>query len=1533
MNKLIFATLFSCLVSLSSIAGDARMSTPSDKDQKTIRDNMSKIPVSFRKNAGQWESNILYRGFSPGWNANVNFLKNGLSFGIRKENEENEEAEKIALNQPKEQAEIGKPHKSRYDSEEEDAELLIWNLYFKGMNSDATLVAEGEQGSYFNYITGNDPSKNIINIPDYRVLTYTNVYNHIDIKYYSTGKNVKYDCIVKAGGNISDIQMTWDGIESIRVNENKQLEIKNKFGTLVEEMPESYQMINGQKVQVQIEYVALNKTTFGFKAVGKYDKSQTLIIDPIILAWGTWVGCIGTDEGYSHAVAVDPMGNVYSTGWYAANFPTTPGAYGTTYKFQQDAFVFKLSRNGSQLVYGTYLAGNASEWGYGVSANAAGECYIVGRTASNNFPTTAGAYQTTHAGGGFDIFVTKLNSTGTAAIYSTLIGGPSNDEGYDLAVNAAGEVYLTGVTGSGFPVTPGAFMSAYPTTTFGAFCTKINASGTALIYSTVLGGSSGNYGYGIDINAAGEAYVTGETGSWQNNPPSYTNFPLTPGAYKTTYGNCGWKGFITRFNASGTGVIYSSLIGGNGNCPQTGADCGIDVVVNAANEAYIIGNTGSASFPMPTNGYDKTFNGQYDGFLLKLNAAGTTALYATFVGGAQGENMCGIAVNSQGEAFVTGYTETDDGSFPVTSCAYQSVFAGQSTSTTGRGDLFIQKYNTTGTSLLYSTFMGGSSDDYKYPKVALFGSCEEEVIVNGTSHSSNFVTTPGSYMQAKGNGGDDQLVVFKLKPKVNPWFIYNNPNCNLTVNFQDSTYGVCVWQAGNWTPGTWYWDFGDGTTSTQQNPTHIYANAGTYQVKLVVTCPKDSIILPVTVTAPGSIASIPSPPPICAGGNAVLTAGGGTTYTWNTGATTPSITVTPVVTTNYTVVIGIGACTATATTSVIVSPSPTVVVGSNSPVCINNTLNLTSSGGTTYTWSGPNSFTSTAQNPNLNNVTPAASGIYTVTVTNAGGCTGTGTVSVIVNPAFAVVYKADTVCMGSPTTFTDLTPGVAPGTPYTWNFGDGSPNATQATTTTHTYGSSGTFTTTLSMGISSTCINSGTLAVTVKALPIVDPVTDMNFCPGQTTLPVNFTSTPGGSSSTFFWANTNTAIGLGAGGSGNLPSFVTQNSTGGPISGIVLVHAAFNGCTGPDSMFTINVNPNPIADFLAQNHICQGSAMQFVDHSNGNVLQWNWDLDNNGSFTDATTQTTSYTFHAPGTHTVSLIASINAACKDTVRKIVYVNPAPQPMFGNPATGCPTLAVKFTDLSTVPAPSQIAGWSWDFGNGATHNGQFPGTVTYGNSSPTQNATYTVSLTVTSDSGCSASITKPNVVIVYPRPIADFNYAYNSADNDGLDPTVHFYNASIGGSSIHWDLGDVFVNPASLNYTSVTNPVHTYMHEEGHVYYVTQWVMNSYGCEDSITKPIEIKPGFTFYIPNAFSPNGDGGNDGFKGTGIGIDNNTYNLMVFDRWGQMVFRSDDLEETWNGTFRGETVQQDVYVWKVDFKDFSGKRHEYKGTVTVTR
>jgi gliding motility-associated-like protein len=472
--------------------------------------------------------------------------------------------------------------------------------------------------------------------------------------------------------------------------------------------------------------------------------------------------------------------------------------------------------------------------------------------------------------------------------------------------------------------------------------------------------------------------------------------------------------------------------------------------------------------------------------------------------------------------------------------------------------------------------------------------------------------------------------------------------------------------------------------------------------------------------------------------------------------------------------------------------------------------------------------------------------------------------------------------------------------------------------------------------------------VTIYPTPVVNPVANIVKCPNQPVGNITLSVMPAGGTPSFAWSNSNQSIGLaGSGTVTPIPGFTTVNNGTTQQVANISVGASLNGCPAVPVPFTITVNPNPIANFSANNKICIGSPMSFSDAStvgSGFINQWSWSLDGGPAF--ATIQNPVYAIPASGPHSITLTSTTDQGCVNVVTHTVYINPLPVAMFTGGGQGCPLLTINnFRDTSMVPDGTHVHSWSWNFGNGATYSATAPttpnpsGNLTYGNSSPMLNATYTVSLVVVSDSGCVSTAYSKPCVTVWPHPLPGFSFGPIDPAADIDNPIVYIFDESQGASGpngLLWYLGDVFASNPQSNYTSVQNPVHAYEHYDPYTYYVTQWVSNVYGCKDSLTKPIEILPNWTFYIPNAFSPNGDGVNEGFKGTGVGIDTTTYNLWIFDRWGMQIFYSDDMEKVWDGHIQGKTgdiVQEDVYVWKVKFHDFLGKKHEYKGTVSVIK
>jgi hypothetical protein len=386
------------------------------------------------------------------------------------------------------------------------------------------------------------------------------------------------------------------------------------------------------------------------------------------------------------------------------------------------------------LVYSTYIGGGGDDRGYAIAVevDGSGNAYVAGWTLSTDYDVTPGAFQTTR-GGGEDVFVTKLNATGTALVYSTYIGGIGNDVGYGIAVDGSGNAYVTGYTNStNYDVTPGAFQ-----TTIGGsvdvFVTKLNATGTALVYSTYIGGIGNDVGYGIAVDGSGNAYVTGYTES--------TDYDVTPGAFQTTNGGND-DVFVTKLNATGTALVYSTYIGGSAN------DYGRAIAVDGSGNAYVTGSTGSTDYDVTPGAFQTTNGGGADVLVTKLNATGTALVYSTYIGGSSTDYGDAIAVDGSGNAYVTGLTSSTD--YDVTPGAFQTTKGGLS-------DVFVTKLNATGTALVYSTYIGGSGDERGFA-IVVDGS--GNAYVTGVTYSTDYDVTPGAFQTTNGGGAD--VLVMKV---------------------------------------------------------------------------------------------------------------------------------------------------------------------------------------------------------------------------------------------------------------------------------------------------------------------------------------------------------------------------------------------------------------------------------------------------------------------------------------------------------------------------------------------------------------------------------------------------------------------------------------------------------------------------------------------------------------------------------------------------------------------------------------------------
>jgi hypothetical protein len=556
-------------------------------------------------------------------------------------------------------------------------------LDFLGANPDATLTAQERLSGEVNYLIGDDPAKWEQGVPTHGELLYGGLWPGIDMAVRGEGGKLKYEFHLKAGSSVDDVRLAYRGAEGLKVGPGGELLVKTPLGVLEDAAPVSYQPIRGERVEVKSGYRLRGDGTYGFW-VGSYDPRYPLVIDPG-LAYSTFLGGAQLDTGEDIAVR---DGNAYVTGrTQSADYPITPGAFDTTLNGFGDAFVTKLNAAGSELAYSTFLGGTRStDQGSGIAVDGGGNAYVTGFTFNADYPTTDGAFDTTFdttLGGFADAFVTKLNASGSELAYSTFLGGGNGDEGIDIAVDDDGGAYVTGQTFSAaYPTTDGAFDTTYNNGAFSptdAFVTKLNASGSALDYSTFLGGTSGDNGFGIAVDGMGSAYVMGRTSA---------GYPTTPGAYDTSF-NGSNDAFVTKLNAAGSELAYSTFLGG------AGRDEGSGIAVDGSGSAYLTGQTRSSDYPRTQGAYDTSFNGGFiDAFVTKLNASGSALDNSTFLGGSGRDEGFGIAVDGEGSSYVTGVTSSFSSSsdFPTTSGAYDTSFNG------GSNDAFVTK-------LLYGDFI------------------------------------------------------------------------------------------------------------------------------------------------------------------------------------------------------------------------------------------------------------------------------------------------------------------------------------------------------------------------------------------------------------------------------------------------------------------------------------------------------------------------------------------------------------------------------------------------------------------------------------------------------------------------------------------------------------------------------------------------------------------------------------------------------------------------------------------------------------
>jgi uncharacterized repeat protein (TIGR01451 family) len=611
------------------------------------------------------------------------------------------------------------------------------NLHFVDANLNPTVTGVDPLPGAVNYLQGTDPSKWLTDLPTFGAIVYEDLYPGVDLRYDGVLSELKGTFTLAPGVDPTIIRWRHLGPAEVSIDEETGDLIITLDGpgdstlTLVEGPPEVSQNIDGEEVPVEASYVIHDDGSVGFE-LGEYDPDYPLIIDPT-LTYSTYLG--GSNLEDVEGIAAGDDGSMYVVGTTMSwDFPLA-SSLDDTFEGDEDIYVTKINATGDALAYSTYIGGGQDDEGNAIAVDEDGNAYFTGATSSSDFPTQT-AYQGT-LDGLEDAYVAKLNAAGNALVYSTYLGGSHLDDGADVAVDGDGNAYVTGMTFSDdFPVQD-AIQSTYgggsPATAGDAFITKLNATGDTLAYSTYMGGNKTDAGVGIRVDTAGSAYVVGETWS--------ANFPTQSPIQAAIAGENDL--FVAKLNAAGDALAYSTYLGGSGK------DYSYALDVDGSGNAYVTGNTLSTDYPT-MNPLQAALAGDSDGFVTKLNAAGDAWVFSSYLGGAAFDKGAGIAVNSAGEAYLTGETASAD--FPVD---------GSMQDYQGETDAFLVKMMADGSGLLYGTYLGGASGDYGVD-VAVD---DAGAFLAGITFSTDFPTVDPIYDTYSGTG---DVFVAKISDEPGP---------------------------------------------------------------------------------------------------------------------------------------------------------------------------------------------------------------------------------------------------------------------------------------------------------------------------------------------------------------------------------------------------------------------------------------------------------------------------------------------------------------------------------------------------------------------------------------------------------------------------------------------------------------------------------------------------------------------------------------------------------------------------------------------
>lgn len=602
-------------------------------------------------------------------------------------------------------------------------------IKFRGQRKGVRPIGLGESKINFSFFKGQEEHW-VVNVPGYEAICYPDLWPGIDLIYSHCEEGIKSSFIIKAGADPQMIRFQVEGAEKVEINEDGDLVLQTSQGMIVDQKPKAFQKKGEETIEVKVRYqiydslseLGENSSSRPLPIVGfsldSYDSNFELIIDPITLVGGTYIG--GPSFDFAYGVALDDFGYVYLTGYTysASGFPLTSGPQLNFNEGDVDAFVIKIDPRESRIIYCGYLGGYDRDFAYDIAVDQEGAAYIVGYTASreDSFPVINGPDITQN--GQYDVFVAKINPMGTKLEYCGFIGGDKNDFGRGIAVDLEGRAYVTGYTESNevsFPVKKGPIL-LYKRN-YEAFIACVSSSGKELDYCGYIGGLGHDWGYAVAVDSEGAAYIAGATSSDEY------SFPVKVGPDLSFNGQV--DAYVAKISPSGEEIIYCGYVGGEGE------DVALDIEVNKEGLAYICGYTGSneKTFPV-TFGPDLDYNGGfYDAFVARVSVAGNYLTYCGFIGGSGYDAAFGLSVDNRGCAYVVGFTSSDQESFPVKD--------GPELTFHGSFDCFLAKITFNGARLVFSGYFGGSQADYAQD-VVVEKDDTGNIYVVGSTYSNQF---------------------------------------------------------------------------------------------------------------------------------------------------------------------------------------------------------------------------------------------------------------------------------------------------------------------------------------------------------------------------------------------------------------------------------------------------------------------------------------------------------------------------------------------------------------------------------------------------------------------------------------------------------------------------------------------------------------------------------------------------------------------------------------------------------------------------